>query len=112
MSSFGVPMKQLKKYISLTEKEKEAFNSPGVDSLELSNWIRFGHIQERTLAKTAQDKAKSLGHEFKDTPLRFAIKADGQANFLNVRDVIKVLTDNDIYMFNLITNLEKGDDVR
>jgi biopolymer transport protein ExbD len=116
MSSFGVPMKQLKKYISLTEKEKEAFNSPGVplDSFDnqLSNWIRFGHIQERTLAKTAQDKAKSLGHEFKDTPLRFAIKADGQSNFLNVRDVIKVLTDNDIYMFNLITNLEKGDDVR
>ncbi len=116
MTSFGVPMKQLKQFIAMSEKEKEKFNSPGVplDSLDnqLSNWIRYGHIQERTLAKQAQDKAKSLGREFKDTPLRFAIKADAQANFLNVRDVIKVLTDNDIYVFNLITNLEKGDDVK
>ena len=116
MSSFGVPMKDLKKYIAMTEKEKEAFPSPGIplDSTDnqLSNWIRLGHIQERTLAKEAQDKAKKLGHEFKDTPLRFAIKADAQANFLNVKDVIKALTDNDIYLFNLITNLEKGADVK
>ena len=61
--------------------------------------------------KTSSSKSKSLGHQFKDTPLRFAIKADGQANFLNVKDVIKVLTDNDIYVFNLITNLEKGDEI-
>jgi biopolymer transport protein ExbD len=114
MTSFGVPMNQLKKFIALSEKEKEKFVSPGVplDSLDnqLSYWIRFGHIQERTLAKEAQEKAKSVGRTFKDTPLRFAIKADGQSNFLNVKDVIKVLTDNDIYVFNLITNLEKGDE--
>ena len=116
MSSFGVPMNQLKQYIAMSEKEKEKFNSPGVplDSLDnqLSYWIRYGHIQERTLAKEAQANAKRLGHQFKDSPLRFAIKADGQANFLNVKDVIKVLTDNDIYVFNLITNLEKGDDIK
>ena len=59
---------------------------------------------------TQKEKAESLGREFKYEPIRFAIRADGQANYISVKDVIKVFTDKDIYRFNLITDLEKGDE--
>jgi biopolymer transport protein ExbD len=39
--------------------------------------------------------------------MRFAIKADGAANYIAVKDIIKIFTDKDIYRFNLITNLEQ-----
>ncbi|MCE3281131.1 MAG: hypothetical protein K0S44_3322 [Bacteroidetes bacterium] len=76
---------------------------------QLGNWIQYARISERTLAKEQKDKAEKLGRPFKDKPLRFAIKADAQTNFLQVKDVIKVFTKKDIFIFNLITNLEKSD---
>ena len=112
MTSFGVPIASLKKYINMEDPERIKSISPGIhlDSLhnELGDWIQFGRIEAARQAKTQQDKAKSLGREFKYEPLRFAIKADGQANYIAVKDVIKVFTDKDIYRFNLITNLEDG----
>ena len=86
--------------------------SPGIplDSLhnELGDWINFGRIEAARQAKTQKDRAESLGRQFKYEPLRFAIKADGQANYIAVKEVIKVFTDKEIYRFNLITNLEDG----
>ena len=112
MTSFGVPIASLKKYINMEDPEWIKSISTGIplDSLhnELGDWIQFGRIEAERKAKTQQDKAKSLGREFKYEPLRFAIKADGQANYIAVKDVIKVFTDKDIYRFNLITNLEDG----
>lgn len=112
MTSFGVPMASLKKYIDMEDPERIKSNSPGIplDSLhnELGDWIQFGRIEAARQAKTQKDKAESLGRTFKYEPLRFAIKADGQANYISVKDVIKVFTDKDIYRFNLITNLEDG----
>ncbi|HET6227102.1 MAG TPA: biopolymer transporter ExbD [Bacteroidia bacterium] len=112
MTSFGVPMATLKKYIDMEDPERIKSKSPGIplDSLhnELGDWINFGRIEAARQAKTQKDKAESLGRTFKYEPLRFAIKADGQANYIAVKDVIKVFTDRDIYRFNLITNLEDG----
>jgi len=113
MTSFGVPMAQLKQYINMSDAERDAMNkkTKGIpmDSVhnELGDWITYGRIAERTLAKEQQDKAKAAGRDFKDKPLRFAIKADSKTNFLQVRDVIKVFTKKEIYIFNLITNLEQ-----
>jgi biopolymer transport protein ExbD len=112
MTSFGVPMASLKKYIDMDDPERVKSKSPGIplDSLhnELGDWINFGRIEAARQAKTQKDKAESLGRSFKYEPLRFAIKADGQANYIAVKEVIKVFTDRDIYRFNLITNLEDG----
>ena len=112
MTSFGVPMASLKKYINMEDPERIKSVSPGIplDSAhnELGDWIQFGRIEAARQAKMQQDRATSLGREFKYEPLRFAIKADGQANYIAVKDVIKVFTDKDIYRFNLITNLEDG----
>jgi len=113
MTSFGVPIAQLKEYIHMSDPERVVVNTKvkgiPLDSLDnqLGNWIQFGRISERTIAKQQQDKAKALGREFKDKPLRFAIKADSKTNFLQVKDVIKVFTKKEIFIFNLITNLEQ-----
>ncbi len=113
MTSFGVPMTQLKQYINMDDPQRLKVKSPGVplDSLhnELGDWIQFGRIEAARQAKTQKDKAESLGRTFKYEPLRFAIKADGEANYISVKQVIKVFTDKDIYRFNLITNLEGGE---
>jgi biopolymer transport protein ExbD len=118
MTSFGVPIVPiagykgvlLKEYINMEDPQREKTKSPGVplDSIhnELGDWIQFGRIEAAKQAQAQKSKAESLGHPFKYEPLRFAIKADGQANYIAVKEVIKVFTDRDIYRFNLITNLE------
>lgn len=112
MTSIGVPMASLKKYIDMQDADRVKSNSPGIphDSLhnELADWIQFGRIEAAKQAKSEEQKAKDLGREFKYEPLRFAIKADAKTNYIAVKDIIKVFTDIDIYRFNLITDLEQG----
>jgi biopolymer transport protein ExbD len=112
MTSIGVPIAQLKQYINMEDADRVKLNSPGIphDSLhnELADWIQFGRIEAAKQAKTEKDRFEKMGKEFKYEPLRFAIKADGKANYIAVKDIIKVFTDIDIYRFNLITDLEQG----
>ncbi len=112
MTSIGVPMAKLKEYINMEDAQRVAKPSPGIphDSLhnELGDWIQFGRIEAAKQAKTEEERAEKLGREFKYEPLRYAIKADGQANYIAVKEIIKVFTDIDIYRFNLITDLEQG----
>lgn len=114
MTSFGVPVAKLKEYILMEDSQRAKVVSPGVplDSLhnELGDWIQFGRIEAAKQAKEEQQKAEKLGRQFKYEPLRFAIKADAEANYIAVKDVIKVFTDKEIYRFNLITNLEGGEE--
>lgn len=114
MTSFGVPIAQLKEYINMEDPQRTKYNSTGVplDSLhnELGDWVQFGRIEAAKQAKTQKDQAERLGRQFKYEPLRFAIKADGESNYISVKEVIKVFTDKDIYRFNLITNLEAGEE--
>lgn len=112
MTSFGVPISQLKQYINMEDADRVKAISPGIphDSLhnELGDWIRFGQIEAARQAKAEKEKAERLGREFKYEPLRFAIKADAKTNYIAVKDIIKVFTDMEIYRFNLITDLEQG----
>jgi biopolymer transport protein ExbD len=114
MSSFGVPVQQLQQYIDMDDNQRAKIKSPGIplDSAnnQLADWIQFGRIEAAKQAKEQKARAENLGREFKYEPLRFAIKADAQANYIAVKDIIKVFTDKEIYRFNLITNLEKGDE--
>lgn len=111
MTSIGLPIQNLKEYIMMEDVERQKVKSPGVplDSLnnQLRDWIQFGRIEAAKQAKEQKDKAESAGREFKYEPLRFAIKADGQANYIAVKEVIDVFKKMDIYRFNLITNLEQ-----
>ena len=98
MTSIGVPMAKLKEYINMEDADRVKFPSYGIpsgskkDTLhhhlanELRDWIQFGRIEA----------------------VRYAIKADGQSNYIAVKEIIKVFTDIDIYRFNLITDLEQG----
>lgn len=110
MTSFGIPMERLKDYINMEDVDRAKAKSPGIpiDSLnnQLGDWVQFGRIEAAKQAKFEKDKAESLGRNFSYEPLRFAIKADGQANYIAVQDIIKVFTKRDIYRFNLITSLE------
>lgn len=112
MTSIGVPIVQLKEYINMEDAQRMQVRSPGIpcDSLhnELGDWIQFGRIEAAKQAKAQKEKAESAGREFKYEPLRFAIKADANTNYISVKDVIKVFTDKDIFRFNLITDLEQG----
>ena len=111
MTSFGVPMAQLKEYINMDDPQRILVKSPGIphDSLnnELGDWVQFGRIEAAKQAKTQKERAENLNREFKYEPLRFAIKADGKSNYISVKEIIKVFTDKDIYRFNLITDLEQ-----
>ncbi|MFL5764909.1 MAG: ExbD/TolR family protein [Bacteroidia bacterium] len=117
MTSIGVPISGLKKYIEMEDPQRLVTKYPGGiphDSLhnELANWIKFGRTEAALQARAEQTKAEQLGREFKYEPLRFAIKADAQTNYIAVKDIIKVFTDMEIYRFNLITDLEQGPEAK
>jgi biopolymer transport protein ExbD len=113
MTSFGVPIANLKAYIMMDDVARSKVKSPGIpiDTTgihnELGDWIAFGQIVELTREKGEQTKAKDLGRSFKNEPLRYAIKADGSAKYVSVEQVIDVFKKLKIYRFNLITSLEQ-----
>jgi biopolymer transport protein ExbD len=91
MSSFGMPMGNLKEFLDMDAEQRKAITQPGIpcDSLnnELADWIVFSRIA--------------------NPKLRIAIKGDSDANYLVVKKVINTLVDRKVNRFNLITNLEK-----
>lgn len=91
LSSFGLPVGNLKDFLDMDPEHRKLIRQPGIpcDSInnELSDWI--------VLARTTNPK------------LRIAIKGDSEASYPVVREVINTLIDNNVRIFNLITNLEK-----
>ncbi|MCB9251686.1 MAG: biopolymer transporter ExbD [Flavobacteriales bacterium] len=114
MASIGVGMKNLKKFINTEPAKREKFKSTGIpmDSLnnQLRDWIQAGWIEGMTKYKELKDQAKESGKTVQVEPLRFAIKADGKANYIVVKEVIKTFTDLRIFRFNLLTNFEQSKD--
>ncbi len=114
MSSFGVEIKDLPRYIDADETHRQKFQpQKGVpnDSLnnpQLHDWILFAAQEANTIYMREKDKAKTNGTEFRGERVRYAIKADGKAKYISIKDIIKTFTDMDIYRFNLITSLEGG----
>jgi len=94
LSSFGVPMANMKQLLNAKEGERASINkqTKGIpaDSLknELADWINYG--------RHANPK------------FRIAIKGDGQANYPIVKQVIQTLQEQHVNKFNLITNLEEA----
>jgi biopolymer transport protein ExbD len=114
LSSFGVEVKDLPRYLDASEAERLRFQpQKGVplDSLnnQLKDWITYGATQLNVIYTRNREDAKEKNIEFKGEKPRYAIKADGKAKYIYVKDVFKTFTDMKIYTFNLITSLEGGE---
>ncbi len=115
LSSFGVDIKDLPRYLDATEGERLKFQpQKGVpnDSLnnpQLKDWILYAAQEANAVYKRAKDEAKEKGQEFKAEKPRYAIKADSKVKYVYVKDVFKTFTDLKIYQFNLITSMEGGE---
>jgi biopolymer transport protein ExbD len=92
LSSMGVPVGNLKQFLSMDSDERKLVNQPGIpcDSLnnELADWIIFSRVT--------------------NPKLRIAIKGDRDAHYPAVKNVINTLIDRKVNRFNLITNMEQG----
>jgi biopolymer transport protein ExbD len=114
LSSFGVEIKDLPKYLDATDNERQKLDnsSKGIplDSAtgQLRDWINFSALELNAIYMTNKDKAAATGVEFKGEKPRYAIKADADAKYIYVKDVFKTFTDMKIYTFNLITSMEGG----
>lgn len=94
--SVGVPFNQLKAYLAAdqTEREKLNKNTPGIptdtvntsDKNELALWIKEAR--------------------YTNPKLRITIKADGDASYPDIQNVIGTLEGWKIFKFNLITGLK------
>ena len=92
LSTFGVPIKQLKQFLDMNPDARKSVKQAGIpcDSLnnELADWILFGR----------QSNPK----------FRIAVKGDQDAKYPVVHKVIKTLQDRKVDKFNFITSLEKA----
>ena len=92
MPNFGVPISNLKSFLSLTPDQRKEVVQPGipVDSAknELSDWV----LQTR----------------LSNPKVVFAIKGDQDANYPAVGKVISTFVDRKVTRFNLVTSMEGG----
>ena len=92
MSTFGMPIGQLREFIGMAPEARKTVQQPGipVDSLnnQLKDWVIFSRMA--------------------NPKLRIAIKGDSDSNYSTVEKVVNTLIDNHVNRFNLITNMERG----
>ncbi|HTE33421.1 MAG TPA: biopolymer transporter ExbD [Chryseolinea sp.] len=93
MSSFGLPVGNLKEYIAMDPDKRKDINQPGIPVDSLNNQLKDWVIYARTT----------------NPQLRIAIKGDADASNMVIEKLMNTLVDNKINRFNLITNMEKGD---
>lgn len=91
LGSFGLPMKDVKKWIDAEDRKEIDHVGIPIDSLnnELKDWVFNARI---TAPK-----------------YRVAIRGDQSSSYPTIRRVMDILQDNKINRFNLITNLERGE---
>jgi biopolymer transport protein ExbD len=108
MQSFGVPIADLPKYIDADEAGRKKIDDETkgipIDTVdnkdELSFWINFARVEEFIW----RDKQKAEGKTVEE--MRVALKADGRSEYKKIDAVIAVFKKQDVFRFNLITDLE------
>jgi biopolymer transport protein ExbD len=92
ISAFGVPVAQLKQFLSLPSAERSKIKQPGIPSdssnNELGDWIWFSRLVNKNI--------------------RVAVKGDQSTSFPVVKQVMNTLQDKKMNKFNFITTLERG----
>jgi biopolymer transport protein ExbD len=109
MQSFGVPVKDLPTYIEADadarKKMDETTKGIPMDSIsgdELSLWVNFIRVEGYIWADAKNKEGANPPIE----PMRIALKADGKAKYKKIDKVISIFKKQDVYQFNLITDLE------
>lgn len=108
MQSFGVPITELPAYIDADEAKRKAMDNATkgipIDTTdnkdELSFWINFGRVEAFTYGEFLKAEGKP------SEELRIALKADGKAAYKKIDRVIALFKKQDVFRFNLITDLE------
>jgi len=115
LSSFGVDIKDLPRYINSSESERTHFHPQlgiPMDTVtpnnQLKDWIAIGGKHAVLTYNAAKSEAEASGREFKAEKPRYAIKSASKTKYIYVRDVVKTFTDLKIFQFNMITSLEGG----
>jgi biopolymer transport protein ExbD len=104
LSTIGIPMQNLKKYLGADEAERAKMNKATggipIDSTnnQLADWIVLGW-------RAANDNAAKKN---KNKDLRFAIRGDGRSIYTTVKRVVEIFQQQKVNRFNLITNLEEN----
>ena len=113
MTTFGVPIANLKAYINATESQRNATPSAGIpmDSTDnqLDQWVltAYKYYQIDLQTKKNDAEAKKEPFDAKKLAIKFAIKADSQAPYTKVKKIIDIFTNREIYQFNMITTMEE-----
>ncbi len=116
LSSFGVEIKYLPKYLDASENDRLKFipqDGIPLDSLnnQLRDWIYNSATELNRVYIKNKKKAEADKIDFRGEKPRYAIKADAKVKFMYVQKVFKVFTDLQFNVFNLITSLEGGQTV-
>lgn len=90
LASFGLPITKFKDFLNAPDQKTREAMQVGIpiDSIDnqLTMWIRFARTYNNDMV--------------------FALKGDGDANYPVVKKVIAILGDNNVYKFNLTTDLK------
>lgn len=115
LSSFGVDIKDLPRYLDASENDRKNFQpQKGVplDTItpnnQLKDWIAIGGKNAVETYNQARKDAEEKNQEFNAEKPRYAIKAAAKTKYIFVKDAVKQFTDLKIFQFNLITSLEGG----
>ncbi len=90
LSNFGVPVNQLKSYLSLAGPDRKKVNQPGIPVDSTNNQLRDWILETRKL----------------NQKVVIAIKGDVDVNYSTVQKVVKTLQDQKVNRFNLVTDME------
>ncbi len=99
ITSFGMPMQYLKKWLTLDEAGRK------LNYMELEKQGKKG-IPTDSLNNQLYDWINASRHA--NPKYRIAIKGDGEANYMIVKKVIETLQENKVNKFNLVTNTEEA----
>ncbi|MFN4124103.1 MAG: ExbD/TolR family protein [Flavobacteriales bacterium] len=88
LSSFGMPMNDMKRFINTADRSTFKHTGIPIDSLnnQLSDWVLYGRLN--------------------NPRSRVAIRGDVNSTYPTVRRVMDILQEKKVNKFNLITNLE------
>ena len=97
LTSFGMPIQEMPKFLSLTQTEQKAYYQ------ELEKAGRKG-IPSDSLKNELKDWV--FNARISNPKYRVAIKGDGKAKYPRVKQVISTLQDNKVNKFNFVTDME------
>jgi len=96
MESFGVPVNQLKQFLSLDPKQRNLVKQPGIPTDSVSNELFYWIMDSRFATK-----------ELNDEDMRVSIKGDSEEEYPIFKRVIAILQNQKINRFSLITKLKE-----